>query len=392
MSSTDTLLFKIVMPVLLVTGVYTNTMNIIIIYRLRRLFNAFVFYFIGESASDMCLVVFVMVPRWFESLVHLRLEFPIEGQWLCKINICLLYVSVTVSAWIQAAMSLQRMSGVIWPHLVRSTRVVKMAQISVFSIVVLVMILHFGVLFGDTFNMSNCYLGSANAPANSVAGKIQSLVTLSLTCLVPAVVIIASNVVLLKMLIRSAEACACSGRVRSARSVYLQRSQVHTITQAVMGTALVHIFLTTPVYFVEALVVTGIIPVKSISADGWAVLIIMFVSKSSLPFFIYRWSGTPFRLEAEKLTAMCLMKPSVQQDRPIASRSTWDTGDPPIVRSQIEKSDISTHFTDVRRSRAGIHQSEIGGQMTESEPQESQNCPETLINATNIAVLQNLPN
>ena len=177
MSSTDTLLFKIVMPVLLVTGVYTNTMNIIIIYRLRRLFNAFVFYFIGESASDMSLVVFVMVPRWFESLVHLRLEFPIEGQWLCKINICLLYVSVTVSAWIQAAMSLQRMSGVIWPHLVRSTRVVKMAQISVFSIVVLVMILHFGVLFGDTFNMSNCYLGSANAPANSVAGKIQSLIT-----------------------------------------------------------------------------------------------------------------------------------------------------------------------------------------------------------------------
>ena len=381
MASTDTLVFKILMPVLLVTGVYTNTMNMIIIYRLRRRFHAYVYYFIGESVSDMCLVVLVMVPRWFESLVHLRLEFPIEGHWLCKTDIFILYVSVTVSAWIQAAMSLQRMSGAIWPHLTRSALAVRVAQVSVFSNVVLVMILYLGVFFGDTFNMSNCYLGSQKFPANSVAGMIQALLTLSIMCIYPAMVIIASNVGLLMMLIRSAKACASSGRVQSASSVSLQRSHVHTITKSIMGTALVHILLTTPIFLADALVATGIIPDKNISANGWAVLIIMYVSKSSVPFFIYRWSGTSFRLEAEKVTAMCIMKPSVQQDRPIVPSSTYN------VRS---RSHYATGLSVIGNFHADIDQSGIGPQMTESDQQGSQNLPETL-SIINIAQLQSLP-
>ena len=108
-------------------------MNLILFYRLRTRYPAFVFYFTGESVSDMCLVVLVMVPRWFESLVHLRLEFPVQGHWLCKTETYILFVSLTVGAWIQAVMSVQRMSGTMWPHIVRGAHAVRIAKVSVFS-------------------------------------------------------------------------------------------------------------------------------------------------------------------------------------------------------------------------------------------------------------------
>ena len=355
MESSDTLTFKIVMPVILVTGVYTNTMNLIIIYRLRTRFHAFVFYFIGESVSDMCIVI-VMMPRWFESLVHLRLEFPVEGHWLCKTETYILYVSLTVCAWIQAVMSVQRMSGTMWPHIVRGAHAVRIAKVSVFSVVLFAMTLHLVVLLGDTFDWSSCYLGSYKQPANSVAGTIHTCLHLTLGCIAPVMVIIASNVGLLTSFTRSAKACAFSGRVPSARSVLLHRSQVHTITKVVMGTALAHVLMLTPMAVAETLVVTGVIHEKNISANGWAVLVILYVSKSSVPFFIYRLSGRPFRRDSDKSTTVCLVKPSVLQDRPIAHDSTNTKSTQFAVPSP---SVIATRLSVAGRVHVGMDESEI---------------------------------
>ena len=283
------------------TGIIGNIMNFVIIYRLRKQYGVFAYYFMVQIMSDLCMLTFAMLPRWAESLVHLHLEFPVEGHWLCKIDALILYSLICVSAWLRAATSLQRMVGVVWPLTARAAIIPKLTKLIIVFIIVVVLSLQANILFGKTISVSNCFLGSSKSlDIHTAAGFVQTWLNFVITCAVPFITMFVSNTALLHKLVRSGKAAGSKTTVIFGCGIF-QLSKVHTITLTIMGTALAYCLMLTPAYLLEALVVSGMVPGDQISANTWSVLVLMIICNAAVNFFIHMGSGNRFREEAKKL-------------------------------------------------------------------------------------------
>ena len=306
LSSADTQVFKTVCPVIVITGIFGNIMNFVIICRLWKQFQAFSYYFLAQTVTDLCLLTLVMLPRWAESLAQLRLEFPVEGQWLCKIDAWILYTATCVSAWVRTAMAFQRMVVVVWPQKARSKLAFlrKMTKVVLLFIVAINIALQANILFGEVLILSNCYLGSTKfLDMDTLGGLVQTWLNFAFTCVVPFIVIFISNTTLLITLLQSNRVCAASGSTTNSTSDngIFRLSKTYTLTVTIMGTALAYCLLLTPVYLLEALVVSGVVPGDQISANTWSVLVLMIITNAAVSFFIYVVSGYRFRQEAKNL-------------------------------------------------------------------------------------------
>ena len=300
-SSVDTLITKAVSPVILMTGIIGNIMNFVIIYRLRKQYGAFAYYFMVQIMTDFCVLTVTVFPRWAESLVHLHLELPVEGHWLCKIDAWILYSLVCVSAWLRAATSLQRMVGMVWPLTVGAAITHKLAMLIIVFIIVVVVSLQANILFGKTISVSNCYLGSTKSlDIHTVAGLVQTWLNFVITCAVPFTTIFMSNTALLHKLVQSDRAVGSKTIVIFGYGIF-QLSKVHTITLTIMATALAYCLMLTPTYLLEALVVSGMVPGDQISVNTWSVLVLMILCNAAVNFFIHMGTGNRFRKEAKKL-------------------------------------------------------------------------------------------
>ena len=302
MTSADTLIFKAVYPVIAVIGIVGNTINFIIVYRLWNHFRCFSYYFTTQIVVDVCILA-VSMARWCESLAKLHIEIPGGGHWLCKLDACFMYWTIAAAACLRAAMSLQRMVSVVWPFSIGNTAFAeKLTVLIIVSIIVTTMALQAPVLFGGVLSRLNeCHLGSPKSlDTNAMDGLVQTWLNFVFTCAIPLSIMLVSNMVLLSRLLQSAKAGAISeastSRSDSNRGLF-RLSKFGALSFVTMGSAVAYCLTLTPVYIVEAFVVSGLLSGEGISDNAWAVLTLMVFSNSAVSIFIFLGSGSRLRKE-----------------------------------------------------------------------------------------------
>ena len=158
-------------PLLIVTGVFGNIMILIVIPRIQHL-RAFFFYAYARSVSDLAILITIVLPRWIESIVQLRLK--VGGHWFCRMQAFVLYFFISVSFWCLAAMAAQRAVVVLWPIRSRAISQVAVAKAVIVAILIYTFLCQLDNILGYPLDTTNCYLGGPISLKTDLIGKIQT--------------------------------------------------------------------------------------------------------------------------------------------------------------------------------------------------------------------------
>ena len=154
------LVVKIVSSVILPTGIVGNILIIWILLRPRSRFRFFANYFTALAVADLLLLLLLLLPRYVEAYVHGR--FEVDGHLMCRLNSFMYYFLLTSSSLLLAAMTAQRVAGVVWPHRTKAACSNRFSSIAVCIVYVAAALLKCQAHIKGQLFYDDCYLGSAD--------------------------------------------------------------------------------------------------------------------------------------------------------------------------------------------------------------------------------------
>ena len=230
-------------PIMILLGVFGNTMTIVIIRRLKSNRSAMDRYFLSLAMTDLCVIITGPFPVWLRSATGFRLTSSHDA--MCKIIVFVYNMATASSAWILATMATHRALMVTWPHRVNAICTPRRSWCAVIATVVFSSMAFSHMLYGVkvVYPAAVC---SATGKYQVFLEKIWLQIEIFLHSLLPIVCMLLSNIVLVyKLRVSVREA---SDQLATSETQTVSRAKtVNSVTLQAVGVSCAFIVLTSPV-------------------------------------------------------------------------------------------------------------------------------------------------
>ena len=139
------LFWQVVLPFILLFGIFGNVMVIVICTR-SEVMSSMSVYFVTLAVSDWLSLIVNTVNQWLYYTFNTSL--PLLDTVACKLIMWLVYVTGVLSAWILVAMTAQRAVCVLWPHRANILCSARNSKVIALSLTLFIAVLHCHVLYG----------------------------------------------------------------------------------------------------------------------------------------------------------------------------------------------------------------------------------------------------
>lgn len=243
----------------------------------------------------------------------LLLQYDIRqySEWACRFQRFFVYMGLDTSAWILAAISVERFFAVCLPHKHKMLRTTSRAWKIVLGIVLIQTVFNSNVFFTYgpqtivTNNETKVFpCGYSSDSAKEYLKEYHSYLAMAIYCFLPFVVMLTLNILIIVKL-RRMQAKLSSGRNCSTTS----RSEIKTqsMTRMLLCVTFYFVVITTP-SFIFAIFENWYFTSTEITPEKLgrievvdAVLTLMLYLNHSINFLLYCVSGRRFRRELRKL-------------------------------------------------------------------------------------------
>ena len=297
---------KISTTIILLFGTFGNVMTVIILRRLRSGWSAMNVYLTALALSDTAMYSGTL-PMWARKV----LDYDIYASHVvvCKLGICIMTTTATLSSWLLVALTAQRAASVVWPHRVNVICTRHKSVVTIVVIAAACSLLQTHTLYGfDLVKFTNgtterCTFGSADYQRFWVS--VWVMVSLLVYSLLPSMCLVVGNAVLgwkLTVAIKEARAKFSSRREDRKDSREKKASSV-TVTIIIVSGAFVLITVPLTTY-------NTFFHVYASSAIDYFLYDLFFVfgmSNFAWNFYLYCLTGSKFREEFKKIMFGCCL-------------------------------------------------------------------------------------
>ena len=292
---------------ILLFGTFGNVMTVIILRRLRSGWSAMNVYLTALALSDTAMLYSGTLPMWARKV----LDYDIYASHVvvCKLGICIMTTTATLSSWLLVALTAQRAASVVWPHRVNVICTRHKSVVTIVVIAAACSLLQTHTLYGfDLVKFTNgtterCTFGSADYQRFWVS--VWVMVSLLVYSLLPSMCLVVGNAVLgwkLTVAIKEARAKFSSRREDRKDSREKKASSV-TVTIIIVSGAFVLITVPLTTY-------NTFFHVYASSAIDYFLYDLFFVfgmSNFAWNFYLYCLTGSKFREEFKKIMFGCCL-------------------------------------------------------------------------------------
>ncbi|KAL8575277.1 hypothetical protein ACOMHN_001822 [Nucella lapillus] len=291
----------ILLPILIVFGLFGNVMTILIVKRLRESRSTLDNYFLCLAMSDSCFILTGPLPIWVQSVFDFHMRAL--NAFTCKLNIFIFNATAGISAWLVVALVVQRALSVVWPHRVGVICTVKKTWITILAIVFILSVAYSHLFYGQTKRGNAC---GFEDDYMSFLLNVWVKLDVFLFSVVPLTCMMISNTVLVVKL-RTSVKLAGEQFATSEKQQNERERTVNTVTLTALLVSVSFIVLTLPIAAWNASKYTVIDnTVQSVDQKVFdyffqAVLYCVFYINFSINFYLYCLTGRRFRDEFRKI-------------------------------------------------------------------------------------------
>ena len=292
---------KISTTLIILFGTFGNVMTVIILRRLRSGWSAMNVYLTALALSDTAMLYSGTLPMWARKV----LDYDVYASHVvvCKLGMCIMTTTATLSAWLLVALTAQRAASVVWPHRVNVICTRHKSVVTIVVITAACSLLQTHTLYGfDLVKFTNvtterCTFGSADYQKFWVS--VWVMVSLLFYSLLPSMCLVVGNAVLgwkLTVAIKEARAKFSSRREDRKDSREKKASSV-TVTIIIVSGAFVLITVPLTTY-------NTFFHIYASSAIDYFLYDLFFVfgmSNFAWNFYLYCLTGSKFREEFKKI-------------------------------------------------------------------------------------------
>lgn len=148
-------LWKYCSPVMIVLGTIGNIFSIVVLLQKSMRRQTTVMYLVALSFNDMAVLYIGLLRYWI--LVTFEIDVRHFSEFLCKVHIWLVYVTVDTSAWILVVVSFERLALVWYPHITKSVCTRTTAISILVAVVGTLMLINSHIMYGigDVMKVEN---------------------------------------------------------------------------------------------------------------------------------------------------------------------------------------------------------------------------------------------
>lgn len=316
LQATEKLIWKTVAPFILTLGTFGNIMTVWVFSRMKEQHASLPFYLSVLAISDLIVLYTDGLRRYI--MFQFGVDFSALDDTVCKIDRWLSLSSGLFSSWLLAAMAMQRSASVIWPHRVNSVCTKRRVRIFVVLLACFSLLLQSHILYGFqvvTLSMGNittftwCSVTYTDLSYNTFYLKYWYVIEFLFACtLIPFLVLIGSNVVLIKTVTVSIQGnFSTSTGGLTSQQINSREKRATSMTVTLIVTSLSFILFTSP-FAIYSLTYQFFFMDAHLSTEKYAVLnfvlsvtILVYHVNYSVDFYLYCLSGKTFRKEFRRL-------------------------------------------------------------------------------------------
>ena len=310
-------MWLVMSPILLVIGTVGNILSICVLLRKHMRKYSVSVYLVGVACADLGVLYIGLLREWLMHLIEIDLRKT--NSFTCRLQMWLQFLAYTSTAWILAAFSIDRYLAIAWPLFAKRRCTTKLKRAVVFSIPVFIMIWgsHYFLMekqttykWSNVTNASEVYIVRCepiDGPYFNFYYKIWGPMTLALISLLPGILILISNVSILKVMwSRHRSIAPASTNTTIANGGKGKKS----INKMLIATAVFYLFFTAPVclyLLLESYLFPVNTPKNVVNRKlFWAIASLFVYSNSAFNCVIYCFSGSLFRYNLKEMIASAL--------------------------------------------------------------------------------------
>ena len=299
---------RISTTLVLLFGTFGNVMTVIILRRLRSGWSAMNVYLTALALSDTAMLYSGTLPMWARKV----LDYDVYASHVvvCKLGMCIMTTTATLSSWLLVALAAQRAASVVWPHRVNVICTRHKSVVTIVVITAACSLLQTHTLYGfDLVKFTNgtterCTFGSADYQRFWVS--VWVMVSLLVYSPLPSMCLVVGNAVprgwKLTVAIKEARAKFSSRREDQKDSREKKASSVTVTIITVSGAfVLITVPLTTYNTFFHGYA-SG-----AIDYFLYDLFFVFGMSNIAWNFYLYCLTGSKFREEFKKIMFGCCM-------------------------------------------------------------------------------------
>ncbi|KAL8590285.1 hypothetical protein ACOMHN_006401 [Nucella lapillus] len=309
--STMTLL-KVCSPLIVALGTFGNVMTLLILRTMPLgAANSVSVFFAALAVSDLVLLYTGLLRRWLFSMGMGDVRNLHDA--VCKLHLFLVYLSGMTSAWFLVAMTLQRVTSVLWPHRVALMCTRRKSQVTVGLLVLLLAALNSPLMV--IYTLRTPTTTSTAAPTCSPVDDanlqffdsiVQPWIDLVVSSFLPSLLLLLGN---------SALTLTLYGSMRQARQMTSQgdtttttrKKATSSLTVTLISVSVTYLCLTLPVCVFS--IVYEYLDDSDIYFVAWMELVwmvcnLLWYCNSAINFYLYCLTGSKFRAQSKRL--LCL--------------------------------------------------------------------------------------
>ena len=296
--------YKITVVVILVLGVFGNTMTLILQRRVGRGSDSGMSVFISSLAvSDLAMLCYLGVSLYLYSY---EIDLTSIHEVFCRTIYWLMYVIAQTSSWILVAMTLQRAASILWPHIVNSDWTARKAKITVLVIVVASVVLNFHIMYGHRLQsipggQRICLVISKDY--GEFFDRVWPSVSTVLSSFAPFVLLISANVVLVMRVRQALKEARQTLTAGSTDQLKVRQQKTFSMTLTLLCVSVAFLVLTSPLCLFSVVRLTGVhavsnnTDVNQAAGDYLAEAIgnVLALANNAINFYIYILTGSRYR-------------------------------------------------------------------------------------------------
>lgn len=293
------LVWKIGIPITVLSGTFGNIMILLIEYRLVRSSGS------SLSVYFVCLALLDLTSSWFIKIFFFLNAFKIflNYELLCKAQVFLAYSIGHMTAALVVAMTFHRVAAVLWPLTLNND---KTAGAVVGAILAFFLLLNCHILYGHTSptnadnDTSICFLTFVSDEYATFFSDVYGWVDTAFSSLLPFCLLLAANCVLVWK-VRASLREARDKLTNSFSSLHTRRKQSSSMTVTLIAVSITFFVLTLPlaVYCIYArrlsLVSSPQFDSAAVGSLIHAVTSVMYFCNNSINFYVLCLTGNKYR-------------------------------------------------------------------------------------------------
>lgn len=330
------LIWRICPPVILLFGIFGNTMTILVMRRLHGTGSTMNVFFQALAVSDLTLLCVDTLPKWLSNVFGTTALEDFHSI-TCKLYKMVIYAAGVLSPWLLVALTVQRAASVLWPHRVNAVWTKRKSRNLVIAMVVSITLFHSHYLYGFDItehcknNIVLCCPGESDWYHwfHIIVWPWVDLLEFSL---LPFALLVVSNTVLVWRVLASLREARSTLAVVQSGASSSRDKKVSSLTLTLVTLSVSFLILTTPIslylitrpYLLTPATFMKDMPLTAAFDVFWAAGNIMWYTNSAVNFYLYCLTGTKFRAEFKAIMSGCffIRQPAITSGRRSVTSST----------------------------------------------------------------------